>query len=244
MSEVQAVQDVAVVATVPTKLHKAKAHYKTFATGTNGFAALEAMVKEGKLKQSDIDAGTTGEGAEQKVTWKRKSAELAVTVPLVSGLVVEGLLSAAQITHLQSVVDAYFEGKQRPFVDAASTESVNWATLLEGPYSLKTAAVKITAEMVAAAVAMLAKHLPSITSAKATTTVVDMAKKKFSATVCRELDVAILEKINSLVLEVFEALTEAEQAQHEAVFELFVAELAASITPPAAPDITLDDFGL
>lgn len=233
-----------VASAVPTKLHKAKAHYKTFAAGTKGFEALEAMVKEQKLKPADIDTGTTGEGAEAKVTWKRKSAELAVTVPLVSGLVQPDLLSANQVAHLQAVVDAYFEGKQRPFVDAASTEVVNWATLLEGPYSLKTAAVKITAEMVTAAVAALAKGLAGITSAKAATTVVELAKKKFSPTVCRDLEVPILEKINSLVVEVFDSMTAEDQAKHEAVFELFVKELADSITPPEPVALSLDDFDL
>lgn len=249
MSQAQAVEVAVeegevIASPVPVKVHKAKAHYKTFAAGTKGFESLEAMLKEQKLKQSDIDVGTAGEGAEAKVTWKRKSAELTVTVPLVAGLVQPDLLTANQIAHLQSVVDAYFEGKQRPYVDAASTEVVNWSTLLEGPYSLKTAAVKITAEMVNAAVAALAKGLAGITPAKAATTVVELAKKKFSTTICRDLEVPILEKINSLVVEVFDSMTAEEQAQHEAVFELFVKELADSITPPAPVELSLEDFAL
>lgn len=234
--ETNTVVGAADAAGVTTKRLQVPVYYKAFAEGTGGHTALKELVAAGKLSMDQIEVDKNDK---QQVTWKRKGATLAITVPVLAKS--WSSLTAAQQQHVQEVVEKYFTDKQRPLFDALEGKEVDWVELLSGSYSQRKVAVKITAEMVTAASLVLHKYLQVNDAAKGT--VVEMAKKKFSSAVTRTTKPEVLERLLTLVLEAFaayEADEQEEATKHEAVFGLWADNLQEALQPADESGLTLE----
>lgn len=228
---------------VVTRLLTTGVFYKAFAIGSNGQKALAELVAADKLSMSDIEVTEEKDetGAVVATTWKRKGAKLEVAVPVLTGKI-EGLTPAQQ-QHVQEVIEAYLTNKQRPLFDALDGKFVKWPELLEGSYSQRKVAVKITAEMVKAACSALAQFLQIPEKAKGT--VVQLAEKKFSGAVTRNTKPEVLERLLTLVLEAAAAYEEAAPSEfntHAPVFELWATNIQEALQPAEDDGLSLDDL--
>ena len=225
--------NVAALRTVP---HVATFHFKSWlADSPNGEALLKA-VDAGKLAEGQLTTETTEKG----VVLKRKSHSVNMQVPV---LETTGLTEAEQ-AYLQALVVRELEAKQKLLVDAYDDKVLSFHDVFSQPFTVKSASIKVSAEDNKSAVEVLAEVLAAITSEKGAATIKAMAEKRFSVAACAGIkDIAVIERINGLVVEAFQVLqdSDAELANlHTPAFTAWLDALKAALAPKE--EVSLDMF--
>lgn len=212
-------------------------HFKAFAPKTAGYDRLAELMEAGKLS-ADEDIEQKVDGDVTKL--KRKSVTVKATIPVVE---LEGF-TAEQNAHVQYLITKQLEAKNKEHIDNCSGEWVSWETVLQLPPISKSAgAVKVDAEMLAAVTEALCEHMRECGYNDGAIQFVSTAGgKKFSATVCRNVKLPVLEKVRTIVTDWMETLDEETASAVAPVTSLWLRNIDVVLNPQT--DVTEDMFEL
>lgn len=233
---------------VATVAHTATFMYKNYKEGDAGFDRLSEMLDKGIIAQDDIiitepEAGTYKTDAEKaKLTqYRRATKQMDIPVPLVTDFVKDDTLAAAQLEHLQGLINkACEEFHKKPVADGDYTVH-GWDVVLNESFATRGGQVKVTPEMVKDAVESLNTYLVAAgTKEKGVQLVCELAGKKFNAASLQRVPVTVLENVQTLVGNWFESLEATEQHQHTPVMSLYATALEKALKP--SEEIDLDMF--
>lgn len=226
------------LATMPTKLLDFTFHFKSFTQEEKGYERLAELVEKEAIATADIEQ-ITEEGKADK--FKRKSVTINMEVPVVA---VEGF-SAAQNDHLQQLVNKAIKGAQDDVVGAGTPTAetlFTWDKVLESPYAQRTAAVKVTAEMVKAVVDIVKATMPALFNEKVAAAVAQLGEKRFSLASCQPVSNAVLEKLQGAVATWYSELAKEDAevaAQCEPVVNLWATNLEKVLKPSEEFDLDM-----
>jgi hypothetical protein len=240
MSELNTVSVASEVSTaIKTIKFKEKYNFKSTKNGTEALAALEVLQVDGKLKLKD----TKDEDGVTVIGKQRLSEEVEFVVPDFITLLDGHGLSLNKMLTVQALVEKHIAAANKRTVDAGDFEFAGWEQVLEDGLVQRKAGIKVTALMIADAVKSLIFYLTNETSTKegGINLTQKLALKKFTVAACAGSPLEVLERIQSLVLQWFEASTVTEQAEHSPVVELWAGELEKTINP-AQEDVDITMF--
>lgn len=210
-------------------------HFKAFATTTDGYSRLAALVEAGKLSTDDIDI-TEADGVTK---WKRKSVTVKAAVPVVA---IEGYTPEMN-DHVQYLIIKQLEAKNKENIDTVSGEWIEWDKVLQQPAVLRTAAVKVSAELVEGVVAALAEYMNEAGYPQpAVELIVEAGSKRFNANVCRGIKVDVLTKIDSIIKGWVEALDSESADTVKPVTDLWAVNIDKLVNPKT--EVSADMFDL
>jgi hypothetical protein len=229
----------AVTAAIKTIEFTEKYNFKSTKNGTEALAALELLEVEGKLKLKE----TKDENGVEVIGKQRLSEEVKFTVPDFIALLDGKGLSLNKMLTIQALIEKHIAAANKRTVDAGDFEFIGWEQVLEDGLVQRKAGIKVTALMIADAVKGLIGYLTNETSTKegGINLTSKLGLKKFTVAACNGTPLEVLERIQSLVLQWFESLEVAEQAEHTPVVELWASELEKTINP-AQEDIDITMF--
>jgi hypothetical protein len=212
-------------------------HFKRWAEGSKGHQDLLALKAQGVI--ADFDKEVEAITEDGKKAFKRKTLSYSVTTLDCAVALAGSGLDLSQIMHIQELVNAAIKKDVQSMVaDSERKSPVNqddlptWITTLSQSFNKRPTAIKITVEMLNAALAALEAYLVDggvkeggITLTK------DLCTKKFSLASLNVLTIPVIEKVQGLIIGWYETLTEAEQTQHFAVVNLWDSNISAKLNP-------------
>lgn len=231
-----------VAATVGFVAHTDAIHFKKYAVGTDGQKELKALIDAGKLTEADITIESKGEGEKAVTYWKRKSVSFTLQVPDVTTLVAPDTLSAPIMAHLQAVIAQRLVDKQKAEISDLTGKTVTFEDVFSTAYTLRVAAVKVSAEALKLALDYLKAGLEAIgTNPKGLPRIIEMAGKRFSAASAAGLAPEALAAIQTRVVAALPVAAEAaieagESDEITAALDMLDKALAKLMTPPEALD--------
>ena len=231
--------------TITTVKHNASFNFRNWILGQAGHSRLAELLESGKLAADDILVTKDKEGNEAKDQYQRKPVALELEVPLVSSFVLPDTLTPQMMDHLQALINQTVEKAQSAAVDAGIQADEGalktWQQVLAAPFKQRTAAVKVTEEMIKAAVAIFSEYLEEVgSSIKAIELISALASKKFALTACVKVKRPVLEKIQERVAGFWTGLSDTDQHQHTATINLWAANLEKAINPETEDEIDED----
>ncbi len=214
-------------------------HFKSYTAEEKGYERLSALVEKESLAADQVEV-ITEEGKADK--YKRKSVTVNMAVPVVA---VEGF-TAAQNDHLQQLVNKAIKTAQDDVIGNGTPTAetlVSWDAVLEAPFAQRTAAIKVTAEMVKAVVEVVKATMPELFNDKVAAAVAQLGEKRFSLASCQPVSNAVLEKLQGAIATWYAALAEQDAdvaATCEPVVNLWATNLEKVLKP--SEDFDLDMF--
>lgn len=224
-------------------------HFKRWAADSKGHKDLEALAAKGAIADFEKEVTKEIDDETKKAVYKRNTLTFNVTTLDVASIVTGSGLELAEIDHLQELVNnAIKKDIQSMVADADRTSPVTpdnlptCFTVLGQPYNKRPVTIKVTMEMINAAIKPMTEWLAAQGIKEGG---IDLTKslciKKFSISALNGYETAVIEKVQGLVLGWFEATTEAEQAQHYPVVNLWSINIEAKLNPKKE-DITVEMF--
>lgn len=238
----------AVALVVATSLFTQAFHFKRWAKDSKGHKDLLALVAAGSIADFDkeVELVKDEEGLEG---FKRKSLSFSIsTLDCVKALAGSGL-SVAQVEHMQELVNGAIKRDiQLMLVDTSRTKPLTdidlptAETVLAQSFNKRPVAVKVTMEMINAAVAPLVEWLKAAGTKQGGIDLTSgLCTKKFSIAALNGIETPIIERVQGLVFGWFEALPEGEQMVHFPVVNLWTANIDAKLNPKQE-NISIDMF--
>lgn len=231
-------------AAITTVAHKPSFNFRNWKQGQEGFTRLNALLESGKLTTDQITVTADKEGKAENDLYQRNPVTLEIEVPLVSSFIKDDFLTMAQIDHIQALINQTIEKAQQPAVDAGNTEDENlipWYVVLEQPFKQRVAAVKITDDMLKAAVALYAVYLEDVgSSAKGIELQSTLGLKKFALTACIKVPHKVLERIQERIAGWVEDMEDTDKHTHSAVINLWAGNLEKVLNPEPEEELDAD----
>lgn len=235
--------------TAPTSIFSLPIHFKRWAADSKGHKDLLALAANGAI--ADFTKEVTEEVDEEtgKKVFKRNTLNYNVTTLNVAEIVAGSGLSLEEIDHVQELVNNAIKKEIQGMVADLDRKSPvgednlpTCHTVLSQPYNKRPVTIKVTMEMINAAVKpMAAWLLEQGIKESGVELASSLCVKKFSIAALNGIETPIIEKIQGLVLGWFDAITEAEQQTHFPVINLWVNNITARLDPKKE-DITIDMF--
>jgi hypothetical protein len=229
---------------ITTVNHKASFNFRNWKQGQEGFNRLNTLLEAGKIAETDIAITPDKDGDESKNLYQRKPLHLDIEVPLVSSFIKDSHFTAAQLDHLQALINQTVEKAQQQAVDAGNPSAEDltpWYVVLDAPFKQRTAAVKITEEMLKAAVTLFSDYLGQVgSSAKGIDLISNLSMKKFALTACVKVPRKVVERIQERVAGFFEAMSDEEKHTHTAVVTLWAGNIEKVLNPEVEDELDAD----
>lgn len=244
---------VAAVAISLTTLFTLPIHFKRWAKDSKGHKDLLALAAAGSIADFEAEVETVIDEETKEVGFKRKS--LSFNVPTLDctialgGLLDSEAMTLAQVEHAQELVNqAIKKDIQLLVADTKRTEPLTndnvptWETTLAQPFNKRPVAIKVTTAMIEASVKPMVAWMASNGVGQGGIDLTEsLCTKKFSIAALNGIETPIIEKVSGLVEGWFEALTDAEQAVHFPVVNLWVANIDAKLNPKQE-ELSIDMF--
>ena len=228
-------------------------HFKNWALDSKGHKDLVALGAKGGIADFKKEVTESVNEDSKVAQFKRNSLSYNVTTLnmafLLSGAVEAEALTPVMVDHIQELVNAAIKKEVQTMVsDIERTTPVSEAdlptfeTVLSQPYNKRPSTIKVTVDMIKAAVTALIEFLTKSGVKEGGIKLTDsLCTKKFSIAALNTIDTPVIEKVQGLVLGWFETLTEAEQGVHFAVVDLWDKNIDAKLNPKQE-DISIDMF--
>lgn len=233
---------------IATTIFTLPIHFKNWVEGSKGHKDLLALQATGAIADWDKEV-TASKNEDDKVVYKRNSLNFNITtIDMVAALAGSGL-SAAQVEHAQELVNAAIKKDIKEMVidttrtsPLTDTDLPTGESVLSQPFNKRPVTIKVTLEMIAAAVKPLIAFLVESGVKEGGVKLTEsLCTKKFSLAALNAIDTPVLEKINGLVMGWFEAISEGEQQLHFPVVNLWATNIDAKLNPKSE-DISIDMF--
>lgn len=224
--------------------------FKNYKQGTKGYEKLEEMLSEGLLTSDDIlvippkdltdSAGNKLTDAQiaAETNYRRVTKVVELSVPLVSSFVTEGTLTPAQIDHVQALVNKAIAYKHQEAVAERCDYTVQgWQSILEENPAARIAQVKVTADMLSAAVDALTLFMDAQNiGIKGQQLTQSLAHKKFNAATVQRVPVQTLEKVQIILANWFTSMDALSQNEHQPVMKVWSDALERALQPEDSLD--------
>lgn len=218
-------------------VNKSMFYFRTQDASSKAGESLLQLVADGKLAETEVET----EVVEGKTLVKRKAVPMDLAVPNVAALVVADALTEAQLAHMQAALTQYIEAKQRVEVEACTGKVVDWLELFGSAFTQKTVAVKVTAEQLKAAKAVMISALDGTVDGTAYAKpaglkiVESMFDTRASITTCVKYSPSVLEKVQSIITTGTEVLLVADQlGSHADAIDLILSNIGKALAPKTA----------
>lgn len=222
-------------ANVPTTTEELSYHFKGYTTDKDQYKNLVSLVEAGKLKEDDIEE-VKEEGKDTR--YKRKSVTVKAEVPVIE---IPGFTDA-QNKHVRHLIVKQVESANKKNIDECTGEFAPWYEVLEAAPAARSTSVKVTTEMLEAAAESIREFATSEYNDKVGELVHSLGMKKYSVSACKGIKVAVLEKVQSILLEWYESLDAKDQATVDPVLTLWAQNIEKIINP--AQEVDEDIFDL
>lgn len=225
-----------------------EAKFKPWAEGKDGYKKLQELLAAGAITPDDI---TKIEKAGEPTKYQRKPFKMELKTLDVKAVLVDGALSAAQVDHLQQLVNKYIKDSNAKLVDNGNIEQSqfkSWEAILSEPFIQRSAAVKVTAEQIKVSIATMVHYFSEMreTPLKAAglTLLTSLVEKRFTVASCNRIKVEVLEAMQGFLLEWHEVYLAADGVEnvedHKNVFNLVAGNLEKALAPEE--ELSLDIF--
>lgn len=233
------------MSTLRTLNHVARFFFRAQKADSPAGKTLLELVETGKLAAEQVVATTD----DDKVEWlKRNPADVTLSVPDVRSIVVDGVLTDAQLNYLQAVVVEHIETKQQAETSACTGKVIDWAELFSAAFVTKAVQVKVTADMLKAAKAAvqsaLSGELDGQVYAKPAgiAAVAGLFDNRASMASCLKYKPDVLTRLQGAIAQAAEVLAGAEQLEaHSAAIDLILTNIQNALAPKTT-ELSADDI--
>lgn len=225
-------------------INKSVFHFRSQEVTSKTGESLLKLVADGKLAADQL----TPETVDGKDWVKRTSVTVDLAVPNVAGLVIEGALTPEQLAHMQAALVQYLEGKQKIEVDGCTGKVIDWLELFSSPFASKVAAIKVTADMLKAAKAIILEALDGKVDGTAYAKpaglkiVENLFDSRASLASCLQYAPNVLERIKAIITTGTEVLVVADKlGVHADAIDLILTNIDKALAPKTS-DLSADDI--